>query len=100
MKAEDIKQLYEVSPKLHKSIEYTLHQLDSTSVERYRKRQSVRRFVIAFAVIASLVAFSTVAYATNLFGLLTNPAGKKQLGYVRLQGIHSRYNLKAKTCQD
>lgn len=76
MKAEDIKQLYEVSPNLHESIEYTLHQLDSTSVERYRKRRSVRRFVIAFAVIALLVAFSTVAYATNLFGLLTNPVGK------------------------
>ena len=76
MKAEDIKRLYEVSPKLHESIEYTLHQLDSTSVERYRKRRSVRRFVIAFAVIALLVAFSTVAYATNLFGLLTNPVGK------------------------
>ena len=76
MKAEDIKQLYEVSPNLHESIEYTLHQLDSTSVERYRKRRSVRRFVIAFVVIASLVAFSTVAYATNLFGLLTKPVGK------------------------
>lgn len=76
MKAEDIKQLYKVSPKLHKSIEYTLHQLDSTSVERYRKRRSVRRFVIVFALIASLIAFSTVAYATNLFGLLTKPVGK------------------------
>lgn len=76
MKAEDIKQLYEVSPNLHESIEYTLHQLDSTSVERYRKRRSVRRFVIAFAIIATLVAFSTVAYATNLFGLLTEPVGK------------------------
>ena len=76
MKVEDIKRLYEVSPKLHESIEYTLHQLDSTSIERYRKRRSVRRFVIAFAVIASLIAFSTVAYATNLFGLLTKPVGK------------------------
>lgn len=76
MKAKDIRQLYEVPPELHKSIEYTLQQLDSTSVERYRKRRSMRRFVIAFAVIASLVAFSTVAYATNLFGLLTKPVGK------------------------
>lgn len=76
MKVEDIKRLYEVSPKLHESIEYTLHQLDSTSVERYRKRRSVRRFVIVFALIASLIAFSTVAYATNLFGLLTKPVGK------------------------
>ena len=76
MKAEDIKRLYEVSPKLYESIEHTLQQLDSASVERYRKRRSVRRFVIVFAVIASLVAFSTVAYATNLFGLLTKPIGK------------------------
>ena len=76
MKAEDIKRLYGVSPKLHKSIEYTLQQLDNTSVERYKKRKTIRRFIIAFAVIASVVAFSTVAYATNLFGLLTEPVGK------------------------
>ena len=76
MKAEDIKRLYEVSPKLHKSIEYTLQQLNNTSVDYYRKRRSVRRFVIAFAIIASLIAFSTAAYATNLFGLLTKPVGK------------------------
>lgn len=76
MKAEDIKRLYEVSPKLHKSIEYTLQQLDETSVKGYRKRRSVRRFVVAFSIIATLVAFSTIAYATNLFGLLTEPVGK------------------------
>ena len=76
MKAEDIKRLYGVSPKLHESIEHTLQQLDNTSVERYKKRKTIRRFIIAFAVIASVVAFSTVAYATNLFGLLTMPVGK------------------------
>ena len=76
MKAEDIKRLYRVSPKLHESIEHTLQQLDNTSVERYKKRKTIRRFIIAFAVIASVVAFSTVAYATNLFGLLTEPVGK------------------------
>ena len=76
MKAEDIRQLYEVPPELHKSIEYTLQQLDETSVKGYRKRRSVRRFVVAFAIIATLVAFSTIAYATNLFGLLTEPVGK------------------------
>ena len=76
MKAEDIKRLYGVSPKLHESIEHTLQQLDNTSVERYKKRKTIRRFIIAFAVIASVVAFSTVAYATNLFGLLTEPVGK------------------------
>ena len=76
MKAEDIKRLYEVSPKLHESIVNTLQQLDETSVESYRKQQSARRFIVAFAVIASVVAFSTVAYATNLFGLLTEPVGK------------------------
>ena len=76
MKAEDIKRLYGVSPKLHESILYTLQQLDDASLERYQKRKTVRRFIIAFAVIASVVAFSTVAYATNLFGLLTDPVGK------------------------
>lgn len=76
MKAEDIKRLYEVSPKLHLSIERALQQLDETSAERYRKQKTVSRFVIAFAVISSLIAFSTVAYATHLFGLLTEPVGK------------------------
>lgn len=76
MKAEDIKRLYDITPKLHKSIVNTLQRLDDASVERYQKRKSVRRFIIAFAVIASVVAFSTVAYATNLFGLLTEPVGK------------------------
>lgn len=76
MKAEDIKRLYGVSPELHESIEHTLQQLDNTSVERYKKRKTIRRLIIAFAVIASVVAFSTVAYATNLFGLLTEPVGK------------------------
>ena len=76
MKTEDFKRLYEVSPKLHESILYTLQQLDDASLERYQKRKTVRRFIIAFAVIASVVAFSTVAYATNLFGLLTDPVGK------------------------
>ena len=76
MKAEDIKRLYEVPPKLHESVVHTLQQLDDASVERYQKRKTVRKFIIAFAVIASVVAFSTVAYATNLFGLLTEPVGK------------------------
>ena len=41
MKAEDIKRLYGVSPKLHESIEHTLQQLDNTSVERYKKRKTM-----------------------------------------------------------
>ena len=54
MKAEDIRRLYKVSPKLHESVVHTLQQLDDTSVERYQKRKTVRRFIIAFAVIASV----------------------------------------------
>ena len=76
MKAEDIKRLYEVSPKLHESILHTLQQLDDASVERYQKRKTVHRLIIVFAIIASIIAFSTVAYATNLFGLLAEPFGK------------------------
>lgn len=76
MKAEDIKRLYDITPKLHESIVDTLQQLDDASVEHYQKRKTVRRSIIIFAVIASIVAFSTVAYATNLFGLLTEPVGK------------------------
>ena len=76
MKAEDIKRLYEVSPKLHESILHTLQQLDDASVERYQKRKTVHRLIIVFAIIASIIAFSTVAYATNLFGLLAEPVGK------------------------
>lgn len=76
MKAEDIRRLYKVTPKLHESIEHTLQHLDNTAVERYKRQKAVRRFIIAFAVIASVVAFSTVTYATNLFGLLTEPVGK------------------------
>lgn len=53
-----------------------MQHLDNTAVERYKKRKTVRRFIIAFAVIASVVAFSTVAYATNLFALLTELVGK------------------------
>ena len=71
-----IRRLYKVTPKLHESIEHTLQHLDNTAVERYKRQKAVRRFIIAFAVIASVVAFSTVAYATNLFGLLTEPVGK------------------------
>ena len=74
MKAEHIRRLYKVPPKLHESVVHTLQQLDETSVESYRKQRSARRFIVAFAVIASVVAFSSVAYATNLFGLLTESA--------------------------
>ena len=76
MKAEDIKKLYEVSPKIQESIEYTLRQLDGSSIKRSQRRRITRRFVIAFAVIALLVAFSSVAYATKMFGLLIEPVGK------------------------
>ena len=76
MKAEDIKRLYQVSPKVHEGIENALRQLGDASDMYRKRRRNVRRFVIAFAVIASLVAFSTVAYATKLFGLLAEPVGK------------------------
>ena len=54
MKAEDIKRLYGVSPKLHESIEHTLQQLDNTSVERYKKRKTIRRFIIAFDFVCEM----------------------------------------------
>lgn len=76
MKAEDIKQLYNVSPKIHESIEHTLQQLNDTSKESYRKRIRVRRLIVAFAVVAFLVSFTTVAYASHLFGLLTEDVGE------------------------
>ena len=76
MKSEDIKRLYQVSPRVHEGIENALRQLDDASDMYRKRRRNVRRFIIAFAVIASLVAFSTAVYATKLFGLLAEPVGK------------------------
>ena len=70
MKADDIKKLYKVTPELHDSIEQTLRQLNEASTKRYRKRRNIRRAAVSFAVAALLAAFTTVSYATKLFGTL------------------------------
>ena len=76
MKAEELKKLYALTPEMHESVAHALRKLDSKSPERYRKQKNIKRFAVVFAVVVLLTAFSTVAYATNLFGLLTEPVGK------------------------
>ncbi len=76
MKAEEIKKLYAPTPEMHESIVHALQNLDSVSTERYRKRKTATRLAVVFAAVALLAAFGTVAYATHLFGLLTEPVGK------------------------
>lgn len=76
MKAEDIKKLYVPTTEIHESVAQALQKLDGTLPERYRKRKNVKRFAVVFVIVALLVAFSTVAYATHLFGLMTEPVGK------------------------
>ena len=76
MKTEELKKLYPVTPQMHRSVENTLQRLDNAAPERYRRRKSVRRFVIVFAVILVTAALTTAAYATQLFGLLTEKVGK------------------------
>lgn len=76
MKAEELKKLYELNPEMHESVAHALQKLDDKSPERYRKRKSIKRFAVVFAIVVLLTVFSTVAYATNLFGLLTEPVGK------------------------
>lgn len=76
MKAEELKKLYALTPEIHESVAQALQKLDDKSPECYRKRKSIKRFAVVFAVVTLLAVFSTVAYATNLFGLLTEPVGK------------------------
>ena len=76
MKTEELKKLYPVTPQMHRSVENALQQLDSAAPERYRRRRSVRRFVIVSAVILVTAALTTAAYASQLFGLLTEKVGK------------------------
>lgn len=76
MKAEDINKLYAITPEMHESVAHALKNLDSTSSERYRKRKTATRLMVVFAAVALLAAFGTVAYATHLFGLVTDPVGK------------------------
>ena len=76
MKAENINKLYTLTPSLRQSVDKALQQLDDSVPKRYHKQSSIRRVAIVFAIIALLVAFSTVAYATHMFGLLTEKVGK------------------------
>ena len=76
MKAEKINKLYTLTPSLHQSVEQALQQLDDSVPKHYHKRRSIRRVSIVFAIIALLAAFGTIAYATHLFGLVTEPVGK------------------------
>lgn len=76
MKAEDIKNLYSVTPQQHRSIERTLQQLEYKSIDHYHKRQRFFRFAVAIASISLLALFSTVAYATRLFGMITEDVGE------------------------
>lgn len=76
MKAEKINKLYTLTPSLHQSVEQALQQLDDSVPKHYHKRRSIRRVSIVFAIIALLAAFGTIANATHLFGLLTEPVGK------------------------
>lgn len=76
MKAEEINKIYNVTPELHKSVEQAIQRLDNSIRERYRRRRGIRRLAIVFAIITLLAAFSTVAYATHMFGLLTETVGK------------------------
>lgn len=76
MKTEEIKRLYQVTSRFHERVADTLNQLDDASFMRYRRKRTVKQLAVAFAVIVLLATFSSAAYATNLFGLLTEPVGK------------------------
>ena len=76
MKAEDINKLYTVTPEIHDSVAQALRDLDDKSPERYRKRKNIGRFAVVFVVAVLLAAFTTAAYATHMFGFLTERVGK------------------------
>lgn len=76
MKAEDINKLYMVTPEIHDSVSQALRDLDDKSPVRYRKQKIVKRFAVVLAVVILLAAFTTAAYATHLFGFLTERVGK------------------------
>ncbi len=76
MKAEELKKLYALTPELHESVARTLQKLDDKSPMRYRKQKIVKRFAVVLAVVILLAAFTTAAYATHLFGFLTERVGK------------------------
>lgn len=76
MKAEDINKLYTVTPEIHDSVAQALRDLDDKAPERYRKRKNAKRFAVVFAVVILLAVFTTVAYATHMFGFLTERVGK------------------------
>lgn len=76
MKPQDIRDLYPVTPALHSRVARTLGALEDAQPIRFKKSRRIHRLVIAFAAIALLGAFTTAAYATNLFGLLSERVGK------------------------
>lgn len=91
MKPQEIKDLYPVPPDVHESLCRTLSDLDAAVQIRYQKRRKVRRFFVAFAAIAVLAAFTTAAYATDLFGLSTERVGKYGLN-MNIEEDAERFN--------
>lgn len=76
MQPQDIQNLYPVTPVIHSSISRTLASLEDGEIIRYKKHRGVRRLAVAFAAVAVLAAFTSAAYATNLFGLFSERVGK------------------------
>lgn len=77
MKINDLKNIYSKPPKeFHNSLLRSLNKLEDKTPVRYSKRRKTIKIALACAIIAALGTFTTVASATNLFGLLVQPVGK------------------------
>ncbi len=76
MRAEELTKLYKMTPEQHERVKDALRQLDEAAPARCRKRKITRQIVVAFAILLLLAVFSSAAYATRLFGLLTEEVGE------------------------
>ncbi len=76
MKPKEIKDLYPVTPEFHENLSSTLSGLGDPLSARCQKRPRPIRIAVVFAVIAVLAALTSVAYATDWFGLRAERVGK------------------------
>lgn len=75
MKPEDLRSVYNVTDDFHNSVLCSLYRLDDKAIKRYKKRSAVMKVALICAIAALIGTITTVAAATDFFGLLSSPVG-------------------------
>lgn len=75
MKPEDLRSVYDVTDDFHNSVLCSLYRLDDKAIKDYKKRSAVIKAALICAIAALLGTITTVAAATDFFGLLSSPVG-------------------------